>query len=205
MHCANTTAAARPVTSSSYSRCPHLHFFATATASCRYEIFKGSEFVKRTKSNTYAFGAGELPEGNTTLWVHAFDPEGADVRASVDVYVEPRAKDFDVGEQIFAMDVQQAVGSNDPSMIARTGSLLGTLTDMSKGKSTGNNKGSRLLQESGSDTSDITDVVRVKVLQLLAALTSSSASSVMDAATMRQVSVAVQALQHKHHSVTAIY
>jgi hypothetical protein len=194
------------VTSSNYSRCSQFHFFATATASCRYEIFKGSEFVKRTKSSTYTFGAGELPEGNTTLWVHAFDPEGADVRASVDVYVEARAKDFDVGEQIFAMDVQQAVGSNDPSMIAKTGSLLGTLTVMSKGKSTGNSQGCRLLQESGGGTSDsdIADVVRVKVLQLLAALTSSSASSVMDAATMRQVSMAVQALQHKHHSVTAM-
>lgn len=156
-------------------------------AACRYEIFRGSEFVKRTKSNSYTFGSGELPEGNTTLWVRAFDPEGADVRASIDVYVAPKSAEFDAKEQIFSMDVQQAVGSNDPSMLARTGSMLGTLTDMAKGKSQSSNKGRRLLETAEAAYSDITEIVRVKVMQLLAALTSSSASSVTDPATMRQV------------------
>jgi hypothetical protein len=164
-------------------------------AARRYEIVKGSEFVKRTKSSTYTFGAGELPEGNTTLWVHAVDSEGADVRASVDVYVAPKASDFNVDDQIFAMDVQQAAGSNDPSMLAGTASLLGTLTAMTLSTSQ-NREGRSLLQESGGNAPDggIADVVRVKVLQLLAALVSSSADSVTDAATMRQVSRARQML-----------
>jgi hypothetical protein len=162
---------------------------------CRYEIFRGSEFVRRTKSNTYTFGAGELPEGNTTLWVRAFDPEGADVRASIDVYVAPKSADYNVEEQIFSMDIQQAAGSNDPSMLARAGSLLGTLTDMAKGKSQGSSKGRRLLETAEAADSELAEIVRVKVMQLLAALTSSSASSVMDAATMRQVS---KLIAHEH-------
>lgn len=162
----------------------------------RYEIFKGSEFVKRTKSSTYTFGAGELPEGNTTLWVHAFDSEGADVRTSIGVYVAPKASDFNVDDQIFAMDVQQAAGSNDPSMLAGTASLLGTLTAMTLSTSQ-SREGRSLLQDSGGNVQagGIADVVRVKVLQLLAALVSSSAGSVTDAATMRQVSRARQVLR----------
>jgi hypothetical protein len=53
--------------------------------------------------------------------VRASDPEGADVRANIDVYVAPKSAEYNVEEQIFSMDVQQAVGSNDPSMLARTG------------------------------------------------------------------------------------
>jgi hypothetical protein len=123
--------------------------------------------------------------------VRASDPEGADVRANIDVYVAPKSAEYNVEEQIFSMDVQQAVGSNDPSMLARTGSLLGTLTDMAKGKSQGSSKGRRLLETAENADSQLAEIVRVKVMQLLAALTTSSASSVMDAATMRQVSILI--------------
>lgn len=163
---------------------------------CSYEIFKGSEFVKRTKSSTYTFAAGEL--GNTTLWVHAFDPEGAAVRASMDVWVGPESEDFDADEQIFAMDIPQVVGSNDPSMVARTGSMLGTLTGMSQDKAQGNSQGRRLLEQGdqsaasgAAEDGGTAEMVRVKAAQLLAALTSSATSSIMDAAMMRQVGEAV--------------
>jgi hypothetical protein len=76
-------------------------------------------------------------------------------------------------------------------MLARTGSLLGTLTDMAKGKSQGSSKGRRLLETAENADSQLAEIVRVKVMQLLAALTTSSASSVMDAATMRQVSILI--------------
>lgn len=158
---------------------------------CRYEIFKGSEFVKRTKSSSYTFGASDLPEGTTTLWVRAIDPEGADVRASYDVTVLPKLDDFDVEGEIASINVRQVVGSNDPSMLALAGNQLSTLTGMAKGTSNKNSKGRRLLEAgaAGGSSEDIGEVVKVKVVQLLSALTSSATGSINDAASMRQVSL----------------
>jgi hypothetical protein len=130
--------------------------------------------------------------------VRAFDPEGADVRASIDVYVAPKGADYNVQAEIFGMDVQHAVGSNDPGVLATTGSLLGTLTSMAKGGGNSGKNRRRLLQEGGAvDPADdsVDETVRLKVMQLLAALSSSSASNLMDAATMRQVRAAAAALR----------
>lgn len=158
----------------------------------RYDFFKGTEFVQKTKSSSYTFGVGELPEGNTTVSVRAIDSEGADLRASVDVFVAPKPADCNVEDEIFGMDVQQAVGSNDPSMLAKTGTLLITLTDMSttEASSTGDQM-RRLLADGSAETpadSEIAEAIKIKVMQLLSALSSSATSSIMDAATVRQVS-----------------
>jgi hypothetical protein len=157
----------------------------------RYEFFKGTEFVKKTKSSSYIFGVGELPEGNTTVSVRAIDSEGADVRASVDVYVAPKPAEYNVEDEIFNMDVHQAVGSNDPGMLAKTGTLLTTLTSM-RGVDRGGSGHGRRLMEAGSTItpadSGIAEAIKIKVMQLLSALSSSATSSIMDAATVRQVS-----------------
>lgn len=158
---------------------------------CRYEIFKGSEFVKRTKSSTYTFGASDFAEGTTKLYVRAIDPEGADVRTSIDVTVLPKKDEFDVDSELFSVDVQKAVGSNDPSMLAQTGSQLSTLTGMAKGTSKGGKTGRRLLEAGASTDTGVDEVVKLKVMQLLAALSSSATGSIMDAATMRQVSCCI--------------
>jgi hypothetical protein len=160
---------------------------------CRYEFFKGTDFVQKTKTNSYTFGVGELPEGTTTVSVRAIDSEGADLRASVDVFVAPKPADYNVEDEIFGMDVQQAVGSNDPSMLAKTGTLLTTLTDMSTTEaiSTRDQARRRLLVDGSTGTpadSGIAEAVKIKVMQLLSALSSSATSSIMDAATVRQVS-----------------
>lgn len=157
-----------------------------------YQFVKGSEFIGQSRSADYTFGVGELPEGNTTITVRATDPEGASTSDSVVISVGAKPADFDVGDQIFALDVQQVAGSNDPSMLARTGAQLGTLDGMSD-SSQNKEVGRRLLQEGGAtDPADdsVGAIVRLKVMQLLAALGSSSATNLMDAATMRQVRAA---------------
>jgi hypothetical protein len=157
----------------------------------RYELFKGTEFIKKTKSSSYTFGVGELPEGNTTVSVRATDSEGADVRASVDIHVAPKPAEYNVEDEIFGMDVQQAVCSNDPGMLARIGTTLTTLTSMSHGVNRGGGgHGRRLVQDSsgaGAADSGLAEAVKIKVMQLLSALSSSATSSIMDAATVRQV------------------
>jgi hypothetical protein len=158
-------------------------------------VYKGTVFVKKTKSSSYTFGAGQLPAGNTMLRVRAVDPEGADVWASTEVYIAPEAADFDADEKIFSMDVQQAVGSNDPSMVTSLGSSLSILKDISS-KNSGGNKGGnqgrrKLLADGSSSTDSIDDVVKIKVMELMAALSSSAAANNLDAATVRQVGAAV--------------
>jgi hypothetical protein len=166
---------------------------------CRYEYYEelagGSRrLIKSTKSSSHTFGPKELQPGNTTLHVKAIDSEGAEVVASMQVWVGPVAADFNMVQDIFQTDIQQAAGSNDASLLANTGNQISkTVQTASKaGKSGG--KGRRLLQESGgaggdqTTGSDLEEVVKSKVVQLLAAYVSSAAGSVADAATVRQVS-----------------
>lgn len=167
---------------------------------CRYEYYEelagGSRrLIKSTKSSSHTFGPKELQPGNTTLHVKAIDSEGAEVLASMQVWVGPVAADFNLVQDIFQTNIQQAAGSNDASLLANTGNQISkTVQTASKaGKSGG--KGRRLLQESGSagsgeqtTGSDLEEVVKSKVVQLLSAYVSSAAGSVADAATVRQVS-----------------
>jgi hypothetical protein len=108
--------------------------------------------------------------------------------------VGPVAADFNLVQDIFQTNIQQAAGSNDASLLANTGNQISkTVQTASKaGKSGG--KGRRLLQETNgggggqSAGSELGEVVKSKVVQLLAAYVSSAAGSVADAATVRQVS-----------------
>jgi hypothetical protein len=69
---------------------------------------------------------------------------------------------------------------------------------MAKGASKGGKTGRRLLEAAGASTdTGVDEVVKLKVMQLLAALSSSATGSIMDAATMRQVSCCNQSGHHE--------
>jgi len=162
-----------------------------------YEEVNGARMLigQPTKSSSHTFSQKELPPGNNTIYVKAYDSEGAEVFASVVIEVSPESPDFSPSQEIFEMDIQQAAGSNDPSLLAKTGKQLGSLVNMASStvKKAGG-KGRRLLQAGASaggelqpSANQIQEMAKGKVMQLLEALASSATKSLQDLATVRQV------------------